>query len=147
MFSFWLEHSIRTEKSQILKTFFPFEYLPLPEENQVVSFSKLGLRKALAISRLTLSSYISFEGDNYIKDIKVASGTLAKFPMREKEVEDYLRGKELNEKTIENAIDILKDSMDKRLAGRSTLPYKRIAISTILKDVLEEGLNFRKEVD
>ena len=50
-----------------------------PKDNQVLTFAKLGLRKALAISRLTLSSYIEFE-DKTIDSIRVASGALANFP-------------------------------------------------------------------
>lgn len=116
-----------------------------PKDNQVLTFAKLGLRKALAISRLTLSSFIEFD-DNIITSIRVASGALAKFPMREKEVEDYLLGKSLNEETIEGAIEALRNSMDERLKGRPTLPYKRIAISTILREILEEALVFEKGV-
>lgn len=107
--------------------------------NQVLTFAKLGLRKALAISRLSLSSYIGFEG-NRITSIRVTSGALGKFPMREKEVEDYLIGKSLTNDTIEAAIEVLRNSMDTRLKGRSTLPYKRVAISTILREILEEAV-------
>lgn len=117
-----------------------------PIENQIVTFSKLGLRKALAISRLTISSFIEFDDLGLIKDIRVASGALGKYPMKELEVEGYLMGKELNEKTIKGAIDALKSSMDIRLEGRSTLPYKRTAIYTILREALESALEFKDEV-
>lgn len=117
-----------------------------PKYNQVLSFAKLGLRKSLAISRLTLSSFIEFDEDGKIKDIKVASGALGKYPMREAEVEEYLMGKRLNEESIEGATDKLRDVMDIRLKGRSTLAYKRIAIYSILKEALEETLKFRSEV-
>ena len=117
-----------------------------PKDNQVLTFAKLGLRKALAISRLTLSSFIEFDDNNTISFIRVASGALAKFPMREKELEDYLLGKILEKETIEGAIEALRNSMDERLKGRSTLPYKRIAISTILREILEEALAFEEGV-
>ncbi|MCK9444951.1 MAG: xanthine dehydrogenase family protein subunit M [Tissierellaceae bacterium] len=116
-----------------------------PKENEVLTFSKLGLRKALAISRLTLSSFVEFEGGK-VKSVRVASGALAKFPMREVEVENYLTGKVLDEESVEVAIEKLKDSMDIRLKGRSTLPYKRVAISTILREALEEAMKFGEEV-
>lgn len=116
-----------------------------PKDNQVLSFSKLGLRKALAISRLTLSSLIELE-DKTITSIRVASGALAKFPMRETAVEDYLLGKSLDQETIEGAILALRNSMDERLKARSTLPYKRIAISTILREILEEAISFEEGV-
>lgn len=117
-----------------------------PRSNQIVTFSKLGLRKALAISRLTISSFIDFDDYGFIKDVRVASGALGKYPMREIEVEEYLMGKKLNEKTVEASIDALKYSMDIRLKGRSTLPYKRTAIYTILRETLESALEFKDEV-
>lgn len=117
-----------------------------PKEREILSFSKLGLRKALAISRLTLSGLIEFDEDDRISSIRVASGALAKYPMREKEVEEYLLNKKINEETIEGAIEVLRSSMDVRLEGRSTLPYKRIAINTILREVLESAASFKSEV-
>ncbi len=115
-----------------------------PKKNEVVTFSKLGLRKALAISRLTLSSFIGFDGEGKVETVRIGSGALAKYPMREVEVEEYLMGKKLSDETIELAIGVLKDSMDERLKGRSTLPYKRVAISTILKEALDEAMEFEK---
>ena len=117
-----------------------------PKDNQVLSFAKLGLRKSLAISRLTLSSFVEFDEDGKIEKIRVASGALGRYPMRELEVEESLLGKYLNEESIKTATDALKDSMDIRLKGRSTLAYKRIAIYSILKEALEATLEFRSEV-
>lgn len=116
------------------------------KEDQVLSFAKLGLRKSLAISRLSLSAFVEFDEDGKIVSIRVASGALGKYPMREAEVEKFLLGRYLNEDTIKAATDVLKDSMDIRLKGRSTLPYKRIAIYSILKEALEETLKYRSEV-
>ena len=104
--------------------------------NQSLSFSKLGLRKALAISRISISSLIGFDENGIIDLIKVASGSIGRYPMREVEVEEYLNGKELSSYNIEEAINVLQKSMDERLKGRSTLPYKRRAVEGVLKDNL-----------
>ena len=117
-----------------------------PKENQILTFSKLGLRKALAISRLTISALIESDDNDFIQFSKVASGALGKYPMREFEVEDYLLGKVLEEEIIDGAIDTLQKSMDERLKGRSTLPYKRIAIASILKEVLESAIESKDGV-
>lgn len=66
--------------------------------------------------------------------------------MREAEVEKYLLHKRLDENTIESAIETLKVSMDERLKGRSTLPYKRVAIFSILRETLEAAIAFENEV-
>lgn len=116
-----------------------------PNKNQTLSFSKLGLRKALAISRLTTSALIEFEEEN-IKTIRVASGALGITPLREYKIEEYLTGKKIEEETIIGAIDTLEKSMEERLKGRSTLPYKSKSINTILRETLEESINLKNEV-
>lgn len=117
-----------------------------PKKNQILTFAKLGLRKALAISRLTTAALIEFDHEEKIKSLRVASGALGKYPMREIEVEEYLIGKKIVDETIEGAIEALQRSMDVRLKGRSTLPYKRVAISGILKETLESAMEIESEV-
>lgn len=113
-----------------------------PNNNQILTFAKLGLRKALAISRLTISMSFNIDNDGIIKDIKVASGAIGKYPMREHEVEDFLRSKKIDEKNIKDAIEAIQNSMDERLKGRSTLPYKRIAVKSMIREAMEPVLEF-----
>lgn len=115
-------------------------------ENQILSFSKLGLRKALAISRATLSALVGLSEDNHIESIKVASGSIGKYPMRELELENALIGKEFNAQILDEAISAIQASMDIRLEGRSTLPYKRQAIISLLEELLIESRSYFNEV-
>ncbi len=119
---------------------------PKLEKNQFLTFSKLGLRKALAISRITTSAVIELDMNKNITNVVMCSGSIGKYPMREPEVEEYLTGKTLNDETIEGAVEVLMSSMDERLEGRSTLPYKRIAVESILKETLYSRLKFLSEV-
>lgn len=105
--------------------------------NTKLTFAKLGLRKALAISRLTNALLIEMDNDEKIKHVRVASGALGKTPVREYDVEEYLLGKKIDDEAIEGAIDTLRSSMENRLKGRSTLPYKSEAIRTTLREALE----------
>ncbi|WMM25349.1 FAD binding domain-containing protein [Tissierella sp. MB52-C2] len=118
-----------------------------PNNNQILTFAKLGLRKALAISRLSIASLIGLNEEGIIESVTIASGALGKYPMREEEVEEYLINKKIDEKIIEEAITTLQNSMDERLKGRSTLPYKRVAVSSILRENLEELIKSRIEVE
>lgn len=102
-----------------------------------LSFSKLGLRKALAISRISNSIFLELD-KNKIANIKIASGALGLYPLRERKVEEFLLGKELSEATKEEAFNILLDSMKERLEGRSTFPYKKIAVEHTFKEAFEE---------
>ncbi len=114
--------------------------------DQFLTFSKLGLRKALAISRITTSAVIELDDNKIITNIVICSGSIGRYPMRENAVEEYLMGKTLNDEVIEEAVNVLKDSMDERLEGRSTLPYKRIAVESILKETLYSRLKLLSEV-
>ncbi len=111
-----------------------------PNNKAVLTFAKLGLRKALAISRLTNSALIELDDEKRIKSVRVASGALAKTPVREYDVEAYLLGKTIDDQVIEGATRVLRESMEKRLKGRSTLPYKSQAIKTTFREALEDRL-------
>lgn len=104
----------------------------------VLTFAKLGLRKALAISRISISALVELGKDNRVSLVRIASGSIGRYPMREYEVEEFLDGKALQDEVIDEAVKVLQKSMDKRLAGRSTLPYKRRAVETILREALSE---------
>lgn len=109
-----------------------------PEKDQFLSFSKLGLRKALAISRATISMFTHVEYGK-IEDIVVASGSIGKYPMREYEVERVLLGRTMDDNLLELAVNALQESMDRRLKGRSTLAYKREAVISLLEENIRES--------
>lgn len=127
-----------TVKPDELLTYIKFQ--KSKKDDGILAFSKLGLRKALAISRLTSSVYLERDNDGKIKLARVASGALGRTPIREKKVENYLLGKNINDETIEESINLLRESAAERLKGRSTLPYKSSALDTILREALEETL-------
>lgn len=105
-----------------------------------LNFAKLGLRKALAISRVSIATLIELDEERTIKSLRIASGSIGRYPMREIEVENFFKGKVLTQNTVDEAIKGLQKSMDKRLEGRATLPYKRIAVERVLTESLMEGM-------
>ena len=108
-----------------------------PKENQHVGFSKLGLRNALAISRICIAVYIDMDKNNTITDIKVASGALGVNGMRERLVEDSLKGLEINKDTIELGAQKIVKSVEDRLKGRSSLEYKGKAVKSLFIEAME----------
>lgn len=119
---------------------------PKLKDKEFLTFSKLGLRKALAISRITTSAVLELDEDKRIINCVMCSGSIGRYPIRENDVENYLIGKVLDENNIEQAVEVLKNSMDERLEGRSSLPYKRIAVESILKETLYSRLKLLSEV-
>ena len=117
-----------------------------PRENEILSFSKLGLRKALAISRITLSMLIGLDNEQRIESIRVASGSIGRYPMREIDVEKALLGLKMNDDISKLAIMALHKSMDQRLKERSTYPYKRRAVISLMEEVIRNSESYFKEV-
>lgn len=117
-----------------------------PKVNEIITFDKLGLRKALAISRINISIFISLDKFKTIKNIKIVSGALGKYPMRERAVEDYLKGEKIDRININDSIEILQREMNKRLKGRASLPYKMEAVKGPYLSAFKEALDYFNEV-
>ncbi|RKD31665.1 FAD binding domain-containing protein [Thermohalobacter berrensis] len=109
-------------------------------KNQVLSFSKLGLRKALAISRLCISVFLELDKSKECKRVKIADGALGKHGVRERKVEEFLLGKRLNEETIEEGAIILQEEISHRLQGRLSLPFKKEAVKGVFKSAISKAL-------
>ncbi|SCG84519.1 carbon-monoxide dehydrogenase medium subunit [Proteiniborus sp. DW1] len=111
-----------------------------PSEGQVLSFSKLGLRKALAISRICTSVFAEFDIDGSCRNIRIANGSLGRFGMREREVEAFFKGKNLTEEVIEDGLKLMQQKVAERLAGRSTVEFKSSAIKGVLRSALNNAI-------
>lgn len=108
-----------------------------PGDRARLTFAKLGLRQALAISRISNSVMIELDNENRILDARVASGALGRYPLRERSVEDYLVGKVLNDKTKDGAFELIQEAMRERLEGRSTFPYKKVAVESTFREAMD----------
>lgn len=118
------------------------EFPELPQ-NAVIVFEKLGLRNALAISRICLSLYL--EADNgTISKARVASGSLGLTPMRETEIEAFLTGQRLDGNWIAEGMELFSEQVSQRLAGRGTMPYKRIAVKGVFENAARKALKVLK---
>ncbi len=111
------------------------------DKNEFVSFSKLGLRKALAISRICTSVYMKLE-DGIITDIRIANGALGKYGIREKNVEAKLKGKLLNEDLIREAMEDMTEELEERLKGRSSLAFKGEAVKGTIEEAIEKAYKY-----
>ncbi|AFS78948.1 purine hydroxlyse, gamma subunit [Gottschalkia acidurici 9a] len=105
---------------------------------RIIGFDKLGLRNALAISRI--SSAVSLEvEDSIIKGAKVASGALGTIPTVEKKMGEFLVGKPLKEDTIKEASDYFSDIVAERLKGRSSAEFKQEAVKGVITKALDKA--------
>ncbi len=116
--------------------------IPKPQtELSVIEFEKLGLRNALAISRISTAVYMELETSGKIISCGVGSGSLGLNPTREIELEAWFAGKVLDEALIKEGAIKFGDIVEARLAGRSSMPYKRDAVQGVLKPALQRILD------
>lgn len=113
--------------------------IPTSAEGFFLGFEKLGLRNALAISRLSVSVFMVLDEIKVIREIRIASGSLGLNPMREPMMEAFLLGKPLNEPTISMAAEAFGRITEERLSGRSTCPFKKEAVKGIFRAAILGG--------
>ncbi len=70
--------------------------LPILSDNYCGDFYKLGRRRAVSISRITLALLMDVR-DSIIQDIRIGSGAVTPIGLRFEELEDFARGKKINE--------------------------------------------------
>ncbi len=108
-------------------------------QNQVLSFIKLGFRKSLSISKISSSVLLEIE-ENKFKNINIALGALSKTCIREYEVEKYLTGKTIEDENINKALDMLQDNISENLKNRSSGEFKSQAVKGVVKEAIYEGI-------
>lgn len=116
-------------------------FIPESKGTYIHRFEKLGLRNALAISRLSLSVWMTLDEGNIIRELRMASGSLGLSPMREPMLEAFLIGKPYNEQTISLGEEAFSNVVQERLAGRSTCPFKKEAIKGVFRALMTGGPN------
>lgn len=110
-------------------------------EGEGLGFSKLSVRNALAIARISVAVYLQLDEHGLCRNIRIASGALGIKAQREKNVESLLKNQILDERAIEDASKALEANALERLAGRKTLPFKRYAVQGVFQEALEQARN------
>lgn len=114
--------------------------IPIPKQDFTISFAKLGLRNALAISRLSASMYMVLDEYQVIREIRCASGSIGLSPLREPLLEAFLQGKPLNQSTLQMGTEVFSNIVSERLSGRSTCGFKKEAVKGVfLKAMTQTG--------
>lgn len=112
------------------------EFLLPYKPGYAMVFEKIGRRRALAIARINLAAAVRIDG-GMAADVAVAVGAVGKTAYRVDEVEQFLLGKTLNQDVVEQAAELMDETVARNLAGRSTTPYKRRIAYAVLKRALE----------
>ncbi len=99
-------------------------------------FLKLGLRRAQAISVISVAVVLSFDG-GVVAEARIALGCLAPTIVRAKNAEAALAGKPLNAQTIVAAAQVVLDDVSPIGDVRGSAEYRRLAVSALLERGLQ----------
>ena len=116
-----------------------FIYLPLPEYPEMFAyFRKVGPRHAMAISKVSLALVCHCE-KNIVKQISISTGSVSPRITRAARSEEFLLGKELSEKNIQQAKNIIQTEIDPIDDIRSTSEYRRTTCANLLGEALSRA--------
>lgn len=124
-------------------------YFPALKANQRGTFFKLGLRKAQAISLVDCAVILTFDGER-IKNAAVTLGAVAPVIVHARDAQEFLRGRKLEEETIERASELAKSAARPIDDIRSSHDYRLEMVRVCVKRVLsilskgEERANYPK---
>ncbi len=108
---------------------------PIPKDNTVGAFVKLGYRKALAISTVNAAIMLGLQG-NLIEDCRIALGAVAPTTKRAKLVEELLQGQDV---TKSNTFEIL-GQLEKDIAPISDIRGSQQYRTDIARELVTQGL-------
>jgi CO/xanthine dehydrogenase FAD-binding subunit len=111
-------------------------YFNKTKEKEFSAFRKLGRRKALAKSILTVGMVIEFDENNKVKNPRIALGAVGKHPYHVESAEDILRGKELTKEAIDECLEEISNVVLCNIGNRASCPYKKESIKGVAKEVI-----------
>ena len=105
-----------------------FVLKPKPEDVQFSDFRKIGRRKELAVSRMSMAAMARQASDKSISFIRFALGACTPTPHRFREIEELLLGKVPDENQLWKAGRLLAERMLEVTGRRPSAVYKEPAI-------------------
>ncbi len=108
-------------------------------ENMRGAFTRLGQRKSLAISKVSLAALLNIE-DGKILEARIALGAVAPTVVRASQTEKFLIGKILNNETILQAQKIICEEVNPISDIRSVAEYRKEMCGELLEQAITELL-------
>lgn len=117
-------------------------FIPIPVgENQFWYFRKVGQRKAMAISKVSLA-VLGWIHNNKIEAIRISTGSVSPRINRAIETEAILNNQVLNEDLIEKARQSIMKEVTPITDIRSTEGYRRRICGELLREALYQSMAF-----
>jgi CO/xanthine dehydrogenase FAD-binding subunit len=129
----YLAERKRTVPAELIEGF----VLPFPLANTLSKFVKVARRKAMAISRLSLSMAVHMDRDT-IDFARIVPGAMLPVPQHLERVEEYLVGRELTEETSAQAARLTADVVTAITGMRPSFKYKLSVLEGLVKQVFAQ---------
>jgi CO/xanthine dehydrogenase FAD-binding subunit len=111
--------------------------IPLPEDGTLGSWIKVGRRKALAISIISLALVVQFDQEKRVKDIWACLGAVAPTPVKIKEVRDKMIGEKLSEIDNNQIGELVAENISPIDDIRGSLEYRNDTAKNMVVRALE----------
>jgi len=112
------------------------------KNNEYSSFSKIGARKSVTISKINACIKLSLEHDKVL-DSKVYIGSIGVKAIRSKIIEEALKNKVLNKELKEEILEVGSKQVLESIPDRKSKDYKKVAVKGILDDIFKDIENRR----
>jgi CO/xanthine dehydrogenase FAD-binding subunit len=112
---------------------------PVPGSRTFGRFEKLALRKATAISVVSVAVQIAFDDAGRCEDARVALGAVAPTPIRAYRAEEVLRGEALTPEVIDEATRFACGVTSCIRDVRSSARYRERVTGVLMRRLLEEA--------
>jgi len=109
--------------------------IPPPPAGMVFASHKPGTRPAMVCAHASAGLGLLLDGDT-VADARVAFGALADRPVRGPLTEDALRGKPLNEETLERASETARTEVSPITDVRGTEAYRRELAASLIRRLI-----------
>ncbi|MGP1418361.1 MAG: FAD binding domain-containing protein [Sphaerochaetaceae bacterium] len=106
------------------------------KENTLSDFYKLGRRKALAISRMTISVILHKDNDGIVDDFNIAIGATFPRPMVFNDVNNIPIGKKLSQQIVEQIASAISKKIPEIAGIRKSTAYKQPVCERLVKRML-----------
>lgn len=111
--------------------------IPLPEEGTLGSWVKIGKRKALAISTISLAFVIQLDQEEQVADIRACLGAVAPTPLEIEEVRDQMIDQKLSEIEWAEIGSIVAENISPIDDIRGTCEYRSEVANNLIIKTLE----------
>lgn len=111
----------------------------IPIQKGISVFIKLGRRNTFTLSVISVAVFVQIN-ENIISYIRIALGAVAPIPLRAKNTERILIGKELTKENIEEAVRTIKEEVSPISDVRASSEYRKDMSSVLVRKALTEIL-------